>query len=163
MVKNTGNNGEGNNVHRDDWETPQWLFDNLNEQFDFNFDCCAEEHNKKCELWCDDFLDMHEYNSECDITWMNPPFSKAEAMFRHFFNIIRKGVCIYRCDNMETKIWQEVILKNADWIWIPKGRISYEGKEGKGSRFPSALIGIGLETPKLYGTILLIKREKSDE
>ena len=49
---------------------------------------------------------------------------------------------------MKTKIWQEVILNKADWVFIPNKRIAYEGMEGKGSRFPSALIGIGVEPPK---------------
>jgi site-specific DNA-methyltransferase (adenine-specific) len=152
------NNGSGNIVERDEWETPQWLFDILNKQYKFDFDCCADENNKKCDYWQDDFLDMDEFNSENDMTWMNPPFSKAEHMFDHFFDIIKKGVSIYRCDNMETKIWQEIILKKADWIFIPKGRISYEGKEGKGSRFPSALIGIGIEPPKeLNGVTLFVR------
>jgi len=152
------NNGSGNIVERDEWETPQWLFDILNKQYKFDFDCCADENNKKCDYWQDDFLDMDEFNSENDMTWMNPPFSKALHMFDHFFDIIKKGVSIYRCDNMETKIWQEIILKKADWIFIPKGRISYEGKEGKGSRFPSALIGIGIEPPKeLNGVTLFVR------
>lgn len=153
------NNGSGNTIERDDWQTPKLLFDILNEQYGFDFDCCADENNKKCDTWEDDFLDLDEFNSENDMAWMNPPFSKAEHMFIHFFKIIRRGVAIYRCDNMETKIWQNIILKKADWIFIPKGRISYEGKEGKGSRFPSALIGIGVDYPKeLKGFTLLIKK-----
>ena len=153
------NNGSGNIIERDDWETPQWLFDILNKQYDFDFDCCANENNKKCITWQDDFLDMDEFNSENDMTWMNPPFSKSYEMFFQFFKIIKKGVAIYRCDNMETKIWQDIILKNADWIFIPKGRISYEGKEGKGSRFPSALIGRGVEPPKqLNGVTLFVHK-----
>ena len=153
-----GNNGTGNIEERDDWQTPQWLFDKLNKQYNFDFDCCAEESNTKCETWSEDFLD--DFDIENVTSWMNPPFSKADAMFRHFFKVIKRGVCIYRCDNLETKIWQDIIFKNAKWILIPKGRISYEGKEGKGSRFPSALIGIGLEVPKyIEGTILLISSQ----
>ena len=95
------------------------------------------------------------------MSWMNPPFSKAEAMFRQFFKLIKRGVCIYRCDNMETKIWQEIILKNATWIFIPKGRICYNGLEGKGSRFPSALIGFNVDIPEnIDGRILIIKKER---
>lgn len=78
-------------------------------------------------------------------SWMNPPFSKALEMFKHFFEIIPNGVAIYRCDNMETKVWQEVIFPNASWVFIPNKRIAYEGMDGKGSRFPSALIGLNVE------------------
>ncbi len=153
------NNGSGNTIERDDWETPKWLFDILNKQYNFTFDCCSTDKNTKCNVWTDDFLDYNEDFTH-DLSWMNPPFSKAEHMFDHFFKVVSKGVAIYRCDNMETKIWQNIILPNADWIFIPKGRISYEGKEGKGSRFPSALIGIGVEPPKeLEGFTLLIKKD----
>jgi hypothetical protein len=93
---------------------------------------------------------------------MNPPFSKASEMFSHFFKIIKKGVAIYRCDNLETKVWQDIIFKGADWIFIPAGRIAYQYnpdlRQGKGCRFPSALIGKGVLPPKdLKGTILLIR------
>ena len=86
---------------------------------------------------------------------MNPPFSKALEMFKTFFYIMGKGVAIYRCDNMETKIWQEIIFPKASWIFIPLGRICYEGMEGSGSRFPSALIGYNVKPPKgIKGTLL---------
>jgi len=35
--------------NKDDWETPQWLFDELNAEFDFNLDAAASEDNAKCE------------------------------------------------------------------------------------------------------------------
>ena len=74
--------------------------------------------------------------------------------------IIRGGEWsrIFFVDNMETKIWQDIILKSATWILIPKGRIAYEGMKGNGSRFPSALIGFNVKIPKyVKGTILLLK------
>ena len=149
-----GNDGTGNIEERDDWQTPQWLFNTINEQYKFTFDCCATSVNSKCKFFSDDFLSQIELEDErC---WMNPPFSKARQMFEHFFNIAISGVAIYRCDNLETSLWQEVILKNASWVFIPRGRVSYEGKVGKGSRFPSALIGFNVEVPKLKDGHLLI-------
>jgi len=154
-----GNDGTGNIEERDDWQTPQWLFDKINKQYDFTFDCCAEEDNSKCDQFPEDILKCKIIT---EVSWMNPPFSKADAMFRHFFKIIKRGVCIYRCNNMETKIWQDIILKHATWIFIPKGRISYEGKVGKGSRFPSALIGFNIDEPKdLDGVVLHLSNGES--
>ena len=147
-----GNDGSGNIPERDTWETPQKLWDELNKQYEFTFDCCASNGNNKCSVFSTDF----EGNSSISrVAWMNPPFSLAERMFKHFFKVVDWGVAIYRCDNLETALWQEVILKNADWIFIPKGRISYEGKEGTGSRFPSALIGIGVDKPNLINGFTL--------
>ena len=150
------NNGSGNKIERDEWETPRWLFDFLNNQYGFRYDCCANYENRKCRVYADNFLSMKETNF---ISWMNPPFSKAREMFEHFFKTIKKGVAIYRCDNMETKIWQDIILRKADWIFIPNKRISYEGMDGKGSRFPSALIGIGVIPIRFFPGITLFIRK----
>lgn len=164
-MKNKGNDGTGNNESRDSWETSQELFDKLNNQYHFNFDCCATEDNAKCQKFSNDFLTLLP-PFILDVTaWMNPPFSKAREMFEHFFKVIERGVAIYRCDNMETKVWQEVILKNADWIFIPKGRVSYSPFDitirGGMTRFPSALIGIGVKPPKeIEGTILIVTKTK---
>jgi len=136
------NNGSGNIESRDEWETPQWLFDKLDKQFDFDFDCCANSRNTKIGSYPYNFFDYN--TAQVKMGWMNPPFSKALEMFKHFFKVISKGVAIYRCDNFETKIWQEVIFPNASWVFIPNKRIVYEGMKGSGSRFPSALIGFNV-------------------
>ena len=156
------NNGKGNNPLRDGWETPKWLFDILNDQYRFSFDCCATSNNKKTWQYSSDFLDI--IDTKLSISWMNPPFSIAWKMFEHFFKVVKKGVAIYRCDNLETGLWQKIILANADWIFIPDKRISYEGIDGDGARFPSALIGVGVDIPKgLNGTILKVYRSGEEE
>lgn len=35
----------------DQWSTPQWLFDKLNNEFHFDLDVCADESNYKCEKY----------------------------------------------------------------------------------------------------------------
>ena len=95
-----GNDGTGNKVDRDDWETPQWLFDKLNDQYKFEFDCCATENNSKCRLFSSNLQDNKGIPY---ISWMNPPFSKADIMIKHFLNMeiifTRKSDClaIYLC------------------------------------------------------------------
>ena len=34
-----------------EWETPQYLFDELNEEFHFTLDPCATHENHKCEKY----------------------------------------------------------------------------------------------------------------
>ena len=156
------NNGSGNIPERDEWETPKELFIYLNRQYKFRFDCCATFNNKKCEVYSNCFETVKKYNIDIFISWMNPPFSKAKEMFKHFFKVVDHGVAIYRCDNLETKIWQDIILPSADWIFIPKGRVVYEGMMGSGSRFPSALIGIGVYPPlNIDGFCLMINKLRS--
>jgi len=138
------NNGKGNVSQRDFWKTPDFVFNILDNQYSFSFDCCADVSNKKCVEFSDDFESIARTGG---VAWMNPPFSKALDMFIHFFNIVDSGVAIYRCDNLETAIWQDLILKNSDWVFFFKGRIEYEGQQASGARFPSALIGVGLDRP----------------
>jgi len=153
------NKGKGNVPARDDWQTPQWLFNKLDKQYGFEIDCCAESHNTKCEVWYNDFL-KYDNAFVGEIHWINPPFSKAKEILEHFFTVVKNGVGIYRCDNMETKVWQEIILKKASWVFIPKGRINYEGKKGNGSVFASALFGLNVPEPiGLDGTVLLIAKK----
>jgi len=155
-----GNNGKGNVPLRDLWETPHELFDTLNRQYSFDYDCCSDGKNNKCKNWSSNFEMYAEATDH--IYWMNPPYSIAWKMFEHFFKVVEKGVAIYRCDNLETGLWQKVILPNADWIFIPNKRISYHGLDGDGARFPSALIGVGIVPPVgLKGTLLRTDQVKS--
>lgn len=151
------NNGKGNIQERDLWETPNMLFSVLSKQYHFSYDCCANHKNTKCLSYSNNFKDVMCINNKYTC-WINPPFSKSYEMFSHFFKVVKKGVGIYRCDNMETKVWQDIIFKNACWIFIPKGRINYQNLKGSGSRFPSALIGYNVEPPiNIKGILLEVK------
>jgi len=124
------------------------------------------ESNAKCKIYFTDFESVQDIPQ---VAWMNPPFSKAKRMFTHFFNVVRKGVAIYRCDNMETVVWQDIILKNSDWVFIPRGRIAYtpfetgDMRDGKGTRFPSALIGVGVPKPRGMVGVCLRKEDDKDD
>jgi len=162
-MEGKGNDGKGDIPERDLWETKQEFWNKLDEQYEFGFDCCASDKNYKTAFYSDDFERIQDLDGY--VCWMNPPFSKAKEMFEHFFKVVIKGVAIYRCDNMETKVWQEIILKNANWIFIPEGRILYTPfevgnmRKRMGTRFPSALIGFNVSPPKeLKGRILKIER-----
>ena len=153
-----GNNGKGNNPLRDGWITPSWICEPLAKQYDITFDCCATSLNYKYGNYSSDFESVKSVNG---IAWMNPPFSIAWRMFEHFFKVVKKGISIYRCDNLETGLWQKVIFPNATWIFFPDRRVSYDGLDGDGARFPSALIGFNVDPPKgLAGTTLQIMEQK---
>ena len=42
----------------DEWETPDWLFDQLNDEFRFNFDAAANHSNAKCGIRSEDSLNI---------------------------------------------------------------------------------------------------------
>lgn len=41
----------------DQWATPQEFFDELNREFNFNLDPCADETNHKCKTYFDKAID----------------------------------------------------------------------------------------------------------
>lgn len=61
----------------DEWATPQYLFDELDEEFNFTLDPCASDKNHKCEKY---------YTKEQDglaqkwdgVVFCNPPFEVGE-------------------------------------------------------------------------------------
>ena len=59
----------------DEWETPQDLFDKLNEQYHFTLDAAASDENHKCERYytkADDGLSKKW--GGC--VWCNPPYGR---------------------------------------------------------------------------------------
>ena len=58
---------------KQDWETPQSLFDKLNSEFHFDIDLAADINNAKCKNFLskkDDALNAH-WSGVC---WLNPPY-----------------------------------------------------------------------------------------
>lgn len=60
---------------RQDWETPQWLFDKLDKEFAFTLDACATKATAKCA----DFFgpeDEAMFHSWSGRVWVNPPYKR---------------------------------------------------------------------------------------
>ena len=62
--------------NKQDWETPQWLFDELNQEFHFTLDVCANKKNHKCKKYFDESIDGLKQNWENETIWCNPPYRK---------------------------------------------------------------------------------------
>lgn len=139
------NNTSEQRKAKDDWRTPVWLWNILNNQYNFEVDCAASAENALCPLWIGIDTTMFPY-AEGGTVWCNPPFSNPQMLANYWAKRLKK-VGIYRCDNLETKVWQTIILPNVDWVFFPSGRINYEGHDGKGAMFPSCLMGSGVPPP----------------
>lgn len=57
------------------WETPQYLFDTLNNEFHFDIDVCATPDNAKCVRYFTPQIDglSQEWKGTC---WCNPPYGR---------------------------------------------------------------------------------------
>lgn len=61
---------------RDDWETPQALFEELNNDFAFNLDVCASLTNAKCKEFFDKETDGLAQSWAGHRCYMNPPYGR---------------------------------------------------------------------------------------
>lgn len=58
------------------WETPQWLFDDLNKKFNFTLDVCADVNSHKCTKYFDEKVDGLKQDWSGNVCWMNPPYGR---------------------------------------------------------------------------------------
>lgn len=61
----------------DEWGTPQKLFDELNERFEFDVDVCANAENAKCRRYFSKEEDgLKQDWTQFKTCWMNPPYGR---------------------------------------------------------------------------------------
>lgn len=60
----------------DQWETPQDLFDELDREFDFNLDPCADDDNCKCPMYYTKEEDGLSKDWGGYVTFCNPPYGR---------------------------------------------------------------------------------------
>ena len=140
----TSNSGE--------WETPQWLFDMLNEEFHFNLDVCATKENAKCKVYFDIETDglKQEWHGTC---WMNPPYGREIGKWiKKAYEESQAGVtvvCLIPA-RTDTKWWHDYVMKASE-IRLIRGRLGFVNRNNPSWRedgnfkissapFPSAIV-----------------------
>lgn len=128
---------------KDDYETPQELFDAIDRVFDFDWDVAASADNKKVGYWLEETDDsLNEMIPWAGTCWCNPPYSNWASF--------AKKACEQRLNRVTTvmlipprtdsKAWHEYIMQ-ADEVIQLKGRVSFvvDGEEKKGNTVGSVL------------------------
>jgi len=118
------NKGRDGNTASDHWATPQKLYDELNTEFNFDFD--------PCPLHADfDGLTIEWGNSN----FVNPPYNRQDKprFIQKAFDEWKKGktVVLLIPSATGTKQFHELILPNAEVRFV-KGRIAFCGYNTKG-------------------------------
>lgn len=112
--------------HKDDWGTPEYLYKELDEEFNFNFDPCPLHADFDGLL-----IDWKERN------YINPPYSRElkEAFIKKAYKESKKGkLCVMLLPvSTSTKIFHEFIYNNAE-IRFLKGRVKFIGVNTKGEK-----------------------------
>ncbi len=125
-----------------EWTTPQYLFDELNEEFNFTLDPCATDENAKCSKYFtieDDGLSKDWSN---DVVFMNPPYGREiKKWIKKAYEESLNGatvVCLIPA-RTDTMYWHDFIFDKADDIRFLKGRLKF-GNSKNSAPFPSAIV-----------------------
>jgi len=130
---------------KDDWETPDYFYNQLDEIFKFDLDPCANAKNTKCDLYFskeDDGLSKHWAGHT---VFVNPPFSNiAEWVKKCYEEGQRYGTTVVMIipSRTDTKYWHDYVMR-AKEIWFCKGRVNFlrDGVKPKaGATFPLCVV-----------------------
>lgn len=121
----------------DNWATPQWLFDDLDKEFHFTLDVCADDQNHKCEKYytkADDGLK----NSWEGSVFMNPPYGReiAKWIWKAYSERANcKTIVMLVPARTDTSWFHDYIYHEAE-IRFLRGRVRFEGAKWN-APFPS--------------------------
>lgn len=114
--------GKGNDL----FETPQYIYDQLNRVFNFEEDVACSTENCKCPMGInqDSLNSIWGFRSFC-----NPPFSQKAEFIKKAVDQVEKGLCpvcvmILPLNCMDTKVWHQYIEGKYHYE-ILQGRISF--------------------------------------
>lgn len=124
------------------WETPKWLFDLLDEEFNFDLDVCATDDNTLCEY----YFTEEENGLEQEwwgVAWCNPPYgSQAKFWVEKAYKEAEKGNCtvvLLIASRTDTRYFWDYVRHGE--VRFLKRRLKFGGNDGKYSApFPSVVV-----------------------
>ena len=125
---------------KQDWETPQDFFEELDDEFHFTIDVCATAYNTKvfaCYFSPTDDALTSDWEGVC---WMNPPYGREIGKWmKKAYEESQKGstvVCLVP-SRTDTAWWHDYAMKGE--IRFIRGRLKFVGAENS-APFPSAIV-----------------------
>lgn len=127
--------------NKQDWETPQWLFDKLNSHLNFTLDVCADFSNAKCKEYyniADNGLSQ-EWKGMC---YCNPPYNDIATWVKKSYEESQKDCTVVMLipARTDTKIWHQYISKGS--VTLLKGRLKFSNSKNS-APFPSCIVVFG--------------------
>jgi site-specific DNA-methyltransferase (adenine-specific) len=122
-------------THKTDlWETPQPLFDKLDEEFHFVLDCAANAENAKCRRYLcplDDALSCSWGSTSCDREsfWLNPPYGDGiDKWVEKAYRTSGSGVRVVCLLPVRTNPpwWHDYVMKAREIRFI-RSKVSFGG------------------------------------
>jgi hypothetical protein len=143
---------EPGNGGKQDWGTPDELFDFLDQIFDFNLDAAATRQNSKLRKHLGPGSEISETANEAGLWWcdygnrvfLNWPYGRKEnrvwarLAYEQAINghITVVGLCFAR---FETKWWEDWVDGKAHTVILLRPRVKFVGAD-TGAQVPSAAI-----------------------
>lgn len=126
----------------DKWATPQTFFDELNREFDFNLDPCADETNHKCEKYfTEEENGLLQDWGGCRV-FCNPPYGSSikdwVAKCYHEGHKEETLVVLLIPARTDTTYFHDYIEHRAE-IRFVRGRLKF-GDSKTGATFPSMVV-----------------------
>ncbi|WP_373768483.1 DNA N-6-adenine-methyltransferase [Jeotgalibaca porci] len=136
---------------KDDWETPQDLFDELHKKHNFTLDAAATERNTKLPNYytVEDNALTQKWEGR---VFCNPPYGReikhwVKKAYEESLKPYNEKVIMLIPSRTDTSYWHEYVFGKAKDIDFLRGRLKFEvsGKSGQPAPFPSAIITYELE------------------
>jgi len=125
-----------------EWNTPQWFFDMLNDEFSFTLDPCSNNGNAKCDKHYTIAEDGLLYDWSRDIVFMNPPYGgHTRDWIKKALDESKKGaivVCLI-VSSTDRSYWHDYIFPYASQIRFIRGRLKFSDAEST-APFASAVV-----------------------
>lgn len=124
------------------WETPQDLFDKLNNEFQFTLDVCATPENAKCDKFYTEEQDGLKHPWKGTV-WCNPPYGRGIGQWVRralFASVSGSTVVMLLPARTDTKWFHDYIYKrNNVEIRFIRGRLKFGGSKNS-APFPSMVV-----------------------
>lgn len=124
------------------WETPQDLFDELNNEFQFTLDVCATPENAKCDKFYTKEQDGLKHPWKGTV-WCNPPYGRGIGQWVRralFASVSGSTVVMLLPARTDTKWFHDYIYKrNNVEIRFIRGRLKFGGSKNS-APFPSMVV-----------------------
>ena len=120
----------------DQWTTPQAFFDEINKEFNFQLDVCADEHNAKCKR----YLSQNGLELPWSVcNWMNLPYGREIGKWVKKASENPVTVCLLPA-RTDTRWFHDYIYKKENvTVRFLKGRLKF-GDAKNSAQFPLMLV-----------------------
>lgn len=115
----------------DEWETPQDLFDELNEEFNFTLDPCATHENHKCKKYYTKEDDGLSKDWSREVVFVNPPYGRViNKWVEKCYKEYQKGTTIVMLipARTDTSYFHDYIYNKATEIRFLRGRLKFTNR-----------------------------------